>query len=244
MLDVAARPWHSFSGAYERLVSLVTMLCRLGALLALLQLTAWIGTWTLPASMSAAEQQALAKQRIAAVESVVDSSVVGIVRTSPLKDSRQIGGFEMLLRAIREISRTLLWGVVGVLIPFAVVAGLLSLFTRSAEGYRMFFGMVAVLGLLPLTAAEAAPVLGVDYLAVSMPKSLLAGIAAPLVAGVLLISAAVLFATRGEGKGPSNAEVNQHMSRSELETIIRRGERLSGERTQGIRSSRSRKRTQ
>ena len=245
MLHIAARPWQAVSGAYERVVSLVTMLCRLGALLAVLQLTAWVGSWTLPASLNAAEQQALTQQRIAAVESVVDASVVGIVRTSPFNEARPTGNFEILLRAIRELSRTLLWGVVAILIPIAIVAGLLSPFVRGADGYRMFFGMVAILGLLPLTAAEAAPVLGVDYLEVPMPVSLLAGIAAPLVAGALLISAAVLFSSRGQGRGDTIMDgANQHISRSELETIIRRGERIPDARSQQIRSSRSRKRTQ
>lgn len=245
MPQLAVFPRQFVSGAYARIVTSVTMLCRLGALLAFLQLTAWIGAWSMAPGQTTSERLAITQERITAVESVLDPAIVGVVHASPFAELEPVGRVESALGTIRELSRTLLWGLVVVLLPIAITVGLLAPFVRGEDGFRMLFGMIAVLGMLPLTAAEAAPVIGVDYTTVAMPESILAGLAAPLVAGILLMSAAVLFSSRIRGSGAGTcAGSGQHISPSELETIIRRGERPSRGRNVQLKSSRSRRKTQ
>lgn len=240
---MAVFPRHVFSGAYVHTVTLVTMLCRVGALLALLQLTSWIGAWTTAPSQTDEDRLAITRERMTAVSSVLDTAIVGVVHSSPFAEVEPIGRFDTLLRIIRESSRTLLWGLVVILLPIAITVGVLSPFVREEDGFRMLFGMIAVLGLLPLTAAEAAPVLGVEYATVTMPMSVLAGFAAPLVAAILLMSAVVLFSSRTRGRGNDLVlNAGGHISPSDLETIIKRGARPARGSRDRIRSSRSRRR--
>lgn len=241
MLHLAARPWHVVSNAFSRLVSSTRILCRVGALLALLQLIAWIGTTT-PSSVSASAHHERTQQQMAAVDSVLDPTIAGFVRNAPFETATVKSDSERLLCAARALSRTLLWGVVIVLLPMTVITSFLAVFVRKADTQRMFVGMLAVLGLLPLAAAETVPELGVNLYEQPMPASMLAGVAAPLVAGILLISAAVLFSPQGPVARASAGGEADHISRNDLETIIRRGARPTPKNGPGVRSSRSRRR--
>ena len=236
---VATLHRHVFSGAYARMARLSAMLCRLGVLLAVLQLTAWGVVAWLHADTTQALQTARYQARMEAIDSVVAPSVAALVRTDQSARAGAPDTLEWTMATVRETSRTLLWGIAIILLPMVLTVGMLSPFVRQIDSTRVLFGMIAVLGLLPLASAEAAPVfIGPGEITV-MPSSLLAGVAAPLVAAVLLAAAAILvtpprlFTIDDEGgrRAP-------RISARELETIIRRGAHPGSGR---IRSSRSRR---
>ena len=231
-----------FCGAYERMARLCTMLCRLGVLLALLQLAAWGAVAWLHSDSTQALQSARYQARMDAVDSMVAPSVAVLVRSDQAARASVPTTFEWSMNAVRETCRALLWGITILLLPMVVTVGLLSPFVREIDASRVLFGMVAVLGLLPLASAEAAPVLAGAGEIPTMPSSLLAGIAAPLVAAILLAAAAILVSP-AHATAPVDHGLQRkapRISPSELDSIIRRGERVE---TGQIRSSRSRRTT-
>lgn len=231
-----------FSGAYERIARLAAMLCRLGVVLAVLQLASWGGAAWMHAESTASQREARIKERIAAIESVVAPSVAVLVRTGNGSATDTPGTFEWSMIAVRETSRSLLWGIAIVLLPLALTVGMLSPFVRQVDATRVLFGMIAVLGLLPLASAEAAPVLGETGVFAPMPTSVLAGIAAPTVAAVLLAAAAVLLAPAYSAAHRSSRYARApRLSGSEVESIIRRGEHRGPD---GLTSSQPRRKRQ
>jgi hypothetical protein len=233
---VATLQRNVFGGAYERMARMCAMLCRVGVLLGLLQLVAWGAVAWFNADTSQALQSARYQARMEAVDSVVAPSVAALVRTDQAARSNLPSTFAWTMSTVRETSRTLLWGIAILLLPMVITVGMLSPFVREIDSTRVLFGMIAVLGLLPLASAEAAPVFAGAGEISLMPDSLLAGVAAPLVAAILLAAAAILVSPvqsrlvdeEGEHKG-------LRISPRELESIIRRGERPESAR---IRSSR------
>jgi hypothetical protein len=233
---VATLQRNVFSGAYERMARLCGMLCRLGVLLALLQLVSWGAVAWLHSDTSQALQSARYQARMDAIDSVVAPSVAALVRTDQAARSNLPTTFEWTMNTVRETSRVLLWGIAILLLPMMITVGLLSPFVREIDSTRVLFGMIAVLGLLPLASAEAAPVFAGTGAIPLMPDSLLAGIAAPLVAAILLAAAAILVSPVLSGLVDQEDEhKGLRISPRELESIIRRGERTE---TGRIRSSR------
>jgi hypothetical protein len=227
---------HVFSGAYERMARLSGALCRIGVLLAVLQLLSWCAVTWLHADASAAAREARHEAKMTALETMVAPSIAALARTDRKARSGLPQSFEWSMNGVREISRSLLWGVAIILIPMIIAVGVLSPFIRDVESSRVLFGMIAVLGLLPLSSAEAAPALIGSAGFPAMPTSMLAGLAAPAVAVVLLAAAAVLLApgrrmVLDDQRGAGAPRISPH----ELETIIRRGQHP---RTRRLRSSR------
>lgn len=230
---------HVFHGAHERIARLAAMLCRLGVLLAIIQLGAWgVVSW-LHADTERSLEAARHESRLAAVDAMVSPSLAALVRADQSARAGAPDPLERLMTRTRETSRTLLWGIAVVLVPLVIAAGMMAPFIREVDATRVLFGMVAVLGLIPLASAEAPP----DFLALGLhadlPAAALPGLAAPLVAAVLLAAAAILVA-------PSRAKRIESVPRQgaprisplELKSIIHRGEHPGPDR---IRSSRSRR---
>ena len=233
----------AFSSGYARIASSVTLLCRTGALLAVLQLVAWFGIRAGLPGTGATMASGPDRSDMVAMSSVVDHDIIGLLYAPEFVEAPKRSRFEVVLGATREIARTLLWGIVVILLPLVITLGLLAPFIREEDGMRVFFGVLAVLGLLPLSAAEASPLLGIDYTTVEVPRSILAGVAAPVVAAVLLISGTVLLSSRAERHRRSRVDRDEErFSPRELETIIRRGDHPRKHRDGRVRSTRSRRR--
>ena len=229
-------------GAYERIARLTGMLCRLGVVLAILQLASWSVVYWDDFDQSEALASARHASRMQAVDNVVAPSVAMLVRSDTASRGTTPDHLEWAMRAVRETTRTLLWGITILLLPLVVIAGLMSPFLRRVDTSRVIFGMLAVLGMIPLARAEAAPVIIGMQEYPPMPDSMLAGLAAPAVALILLAAAAVLMRAGAiMSEGDAEERSAPRISPKELENIIRRGEHPG---PIAVRSSRSRKTAQ
>ena len=184
------------SNIHTSITTLVISICRVGALLALLQMAAWVGgladSSTQPVPRGADELVA----GLSYLQSVGEpqlGTLVGLQATPIGPGESSVGA---LLALVREVTRALIWMLVLIALPLALFLGLSSPFLRQVDSYRMLFGTVALLGLLPLARAEAIPMPWVAGGLPYLPESLLAGGAVPLVTATLLGSAAILFDSR------------------------------------------------
>ncbi len=232
---------HVFGGAYERMARLSTMLCRIGVLLAVLQFLSWSALAWMEDGETVQAIQARHEARMNALDTMVAPSIAVLARTDRDARAGLPDSFEWSMNGVRETTRCLLWGVGILLLPMVVAAGLLAPFVRGVDSSRVFFGVIAVLGLLPLASAEPAPIFVGALQFPPMPESILAGLAVPVVAAVLLGAAAILVEPgRGMIIDDARGSSAPRISPLELETIIRRGEHP---RTRGVRSIRSRRTT-
>ena len=229
---------HVFGGAYERLARLSAMLCRIGVLLAVLQVLSWTALAWVHDGETAKVIHARHEARMNALDTMVAPSIAVLAKTDRDARAGLPDSFEWSMNGVRETTRCLLWAVGILVLPMVIAAGLLAPFVRGVESSRVLFGVITVLGLLPLAGAEPAPVFFGSMQFPPMPESVLAGLAAPLVAAILLGSAAILVEPGRAMVRDDPAGRAPRISPHDLESIIRRGEHP---RTRGIRSSRSRR---
>ncbi|MAJ46286.1 MAG: hypothetical protein CBC35_03105 [Planctomycetes bacterium TMED75] len=206
--------------------TIVIALCRVGALLAILQMAAWVGGVTDSANQPVVHDSTRMEAGLRYLESVGDSGAGILASMQPRHVDPQVGDFESLMILAREVSRTLLWVLAFLALPLGLLLGLSSPFVRQADSYRMLFGAVALLGLVPLARSESMPMPWVAGGSPYLPESLLAGGAVPLVAALLLGSAAILFDQRRlVPVDPRNSlSPAASLSSSDVNAIIKRGE--------------------
>ena len=176
--------------------SLVISLCRAGALLALLQLVVWVANFAETTNHDRDPDPERAIAGIAFLQGVGQPGLESLVGLDLSPADHGETSFEILLRFVREIGRTMLWLVVILALPLGILLGLTAPFMRSTDSYRMLFGTVALLGVIPLARSEAMPVPWAWSGLPQLPETLLAGGGVPLVAAILLGSASVLFDLR------------------------------------------------
>jgi hypothetical protein len=206
--------------------TIVIALCRVGALLAVLQMAAWVGGVADSANQPAVHDSQRMEAGLRYLESVGDSGAGILASMQPRHVDPQVGDFESFMILAREVSRTLLWLLALLVLPLGLLLGVTSPFVRQADSYRMLFGAVALLGLLPLARSESVPMPWVAGGLPYLPESLLAGGAVPLVAALLLGSAAILFDQRRlVPVDPRNSlSPAASLSSRDVNAIIKRGE--------------------
>ena len=211
---------------HTTITNLVITICRVGALLALLQMAAWVGGLADSSNQPVPERSSELVAGLSYLKSVGEpqlGALVGMQATPVEPVSSSIGE---LLALVREVTRALIWMLVLVVLPLGLFLGLSAPFLRQVDSYRLMFGTVALLGLLPLARAEAIPMPWVAGGLPYLPESLLAGGAVPLVTATLLGSAAVLFDSRRlVASDPRNAlGPAASLSSSDVKAILQRGE--------------------
>ncbi len=225
-------------GLHSHLGSLVVSLCRAGALLALLQLVAWVANFAERAGSDEAAAPDRTVAGIAYLHAVGEPGLDAILGLDVPATGVREASSTVLIRFAREFGRVMFWGVVLLLLPLGLVLGVGAPFLLPrGEAQRMLFGTVALLGVLPLVRSETMPTPWRAGALPAMPESLLAGAAVPLVALILLASASVLFDLRRhrDPDPPRDHGPAGGLSSSDVRAIIRRGE------PSRVRSSRSRR---
>ena len=222
---------------HTTITNLVIALCRVGALLALLQMAAWVGGIADSSNQPVSDRSTELVAGLSYLESVGEPQLGALVGIQSPQVEPAATSFGTLLALVREVTRSLLWMLVIILLPLGLYLGLSAPFFRHVDSYRMLFGTVAVLGLLPLARAEAIPMPWVAGGLPYLPESLLAGGAVPLVTATLLGSAAILFDSRRLVASDPRSTLSPaaSLSSSDVNAILQRGELCR------IRSSRLRK---
>ena len=225
-------------GLHSQLGSLVVSLCRAGALLALLQLVAWVANFTERTDRDGDLPPDRTVAGIAYLHAVGEPGLDAIMGLDVPAPGLRETSSTVLFQFARELGRTMFWGVVVLLLPFGLVLGVGAPFLLPrVEAQRLLFGTVALLGVLPLVRSEPMPIPWRADGLPAMPESMLAGAAVPFVALILLASASVLFDPRRH-RVPAplrDQGLAGGLSSSDVRAIIRRGE------PSRVRSSRSRR---
>ena len=214
------------SNIHTTITNLVISICRVGALLALLQMAAWVGG----VADSATQPSPRGSQELVAglsyLQSVGEPQLGALVGLQAPQIDPGDSSLGAMLALVREVTRALLWMLVLIVVPLALFLGLSSPFLRQVDSYRMLFGTVALLGLLPLARAEAIPMPWVAGGLPYLPESLLAGGAVPLVTAMLLGSAAILFDTHRLVTSDPRDSLSPAatLSSSDVKAILHRGE--------------------
>ncbi|MEE2682192.1 MAG: hypothetical protein VX641_07465 [Planctomycetota bacterium] len=216
----------SVSNIHSSIATLAISICRVGALLALLQMAAWVGGFAELSNEPSPDRAPPPVAGISYLQSVGEpqlGAVVGIT-SPPIESARS--SIVSVLGLVREVTRALLWMLVLILIPLGLLIGVSAPFVGQVDSYRMMFGTVALLGLLPLARAESIPMPWVAGGPPYLPESLLAGGAVPLVTAILLGSAAVLFDSRRLVDSDPRTTLGPaaSLSSSDVQAIIQRGE--------------------
>ena len=211
---------------HDSTATIVIALCRVGALLAVLQLAAWVGGVADSANQPVVSEPHRMEAGLRYLESIGDGGAGILTSMQPRHVDPQVGGFESLMILAREVSRTLLWLLTVLALPLGLLLGVTAPFVRQADSYRMFFGAVALLGLVPLARSESMPMPWVAGGLPYLPESLLAGGAVPLVTALLLGSAAILFDQRRlVPVDPRNSlSPAASLSSSDVSAILKSGE--------------------
>ena len=211
---------------HANIATLVIAICRVGALLAVLQMAAWVGSIANSSSSTLPDDSQRMEAGIRYLESVGDSGADVLASMLPRQGRDEAGSLELFLLLAREIARSLVWALVILLLPLGVLLGISAPFVRQVDSYRMLFGAVALLGLIPLARSEPMPMPWVAGGLPYLPESLLAGGAVPLVTALLLGSAAVLFDERR--LVPADPRIGlspaASLSSSDVHAILKRGE--------------------
>ena len=222
---------------HANITNLVIAFCRVGALLALLQMAAWVGGVADSSNQAVPDRSTEFAAGLSYLESVGQPQLEALVEIQSPQIEPVSTSVASLLSLVREVTRSLIWMLVIALLPLGLFLGLSAPFFRHVDSYRMLFGTVALLGLLPLARAEAIPMPWVAGGLPYLPESLLAGGAVPLVTATLLGSAAILFDSHRLVSSDPRKTLSPaaSLSSSDVKAILERGELCR------IRSSRLRK---